>query len=53
MLEAGPWLVSRDDAENWAEILRNLGYKAHIERMNGELSGGADDALTNALSGMA
>ena len=53
ILEAGPWLVSRDDAEAWAEILRDLGYKAHIERiMNGELSGGHDDFVA-ALAGMA
>lgn len=54
ILEAGPWLVSRDSAENWAEILRDLGYKAHVERMNGELSGGsADDGFAAALAGMA
>jgi hypothetical protein len=54
ILEAGPWLVSRADAENWAEILRNLGYKAHVERMNGELSGGgSDDGFAAALAGMA
>jgi hypothetical protein len=46
--------VSRDDAENWAEILRSLGYKAHVERMDGEISGGgADDDFANALAGMA
>ncbi len=54
ILEAGPWLVSRNDAENWAEILRDLGYKAHVERMNGELAGGgADDGFAAALAGMA
>ncbi len=53
-LEAGPWLVSREVAENWAEILRDLGYKAHVERMHGELSGGgADDGFAAALAGMA
>ena len=54
ILEAGPWLVSRDVAENWAEILRDLRYKAHVERMQGELSGGGADAdFANALAGMA
>ncbi len=54
ILEAGPWLVFRDTAENWAEILRDLGYKAHVERMNGELAGGgADDGFAAALAGMA
>ena len=53
ILEAGPWLVSREDAENWAEILRDLGYKAHVERMHGELSGGgADNDFANALANM-
>ena len=54
LLETGPWLVSKEDAENWAEILRDLGYKAHVERMDGEFSGGqSDNALANALSSMA
>ena len=54
LLEAGPWLMSRVDAENWAEILRDLGYKAHVERMNGDLSGGSsDDDFASALAGMA
>ncbi len=54
LLEAGPWLVAREDAENWAEILRSVGYKAHVERMNGELSGAhSDTALADALSSMA
>ncbi len=53
ILEAGPWLASRDDAENWAEILQGLGYKAHVERMNGELAGGTDDGFAAALAGMA
>jgi len=55
LLEAGPWLIAKEDAESWAEILRNLGYKAHIERMNGAaLSGGqSDNALADALSSMA
>lgn len=54
LLEAGPWLMSRDDAENWAEILRDLGYKAYVERMNGDLAGGSsDDDFASALAGMA
>lgn len=54
LLEAGPWLMSREDAENWAEILRDMGYKAHVQRMSGDLSGGsADDDFASALAGMA
>jgi len=53
ILEAGPWLTSKDDAENWAEILRDLGYKVHVERMSGEISGQPDDGLAAALAGMA
>ena len=54
IIEAGPWHVSIDDAENWAEILRDLGYKAHIERMGSAISGGpSDDDLAHALAGMA
>jgi len=53
-LEPGPWLVSKDDAESWAEILRNLGYKAYVERMSGSIAGGgSDDGLANALASMA
>jgi len=54
ILEPGPWLVSKDDAEHWAEILRTMGYKAHVERMNGDISGGqSDNALASALASMA
>lgn len=54
ILEAGPWHATKEDAEHWAEVLRAIGYKVHVERMNGELGGGpADDALAHALSSMA
>ena len=54
ILEAGPWLVSHDDAERWAEILKDLGYKVHVERMHGELGGGGgDDGFASALASMA
>lgn len=55
IVEAGPWLTSKGDAENWAEILRDLGYKAHIERMNGGMSDDeqSNDDFANALAGMA
>jgi len=55
ILETGPWLVSKDDAEYWADILRTMGYKTHVERMNGDISGGGQstDALASALASMA
>lgn len=54
ILEAGPWHVSPDTAENWAEILRSLGYKAHVERMNGSIIGHSEDmSLGDALASMA
>jgi hypothetical protein len=32
----------------------SLGYKAHVERMHGELSGGgSDDSFAKAMSSMA
>ena len=53
ILEAGPWHVSPDVAENWAEILRGLGYIAHVERMNGSITGHKDMSLDDALASMA
>lgn len=54
IVEAGPWHVSLSDAENWAAILRHLGYNAHVEGLHGALYGAhADDDLMDALSSMA
>jgi hypothetical protein len=36
--EYGPWLRSKDDAENWAMIFHGLGYIVQLENMRGDLS---------------
>jgi hypothetical protein len=52
--EKGPWHVAQRDAEHWAGIFRDLGYKAHLEKMHGSISGGGDDRSPHgALSSMA
>lgn len=54
IVEAGPWHASRSNAENWAEILRYMGYSAQVESIHGNIPGGSDDDdLRKALSGMA
>ena len=56
LLEAGPWHKAENVAEEWAEILRGLGYRVKVERMKGEVSGGGgqgDDELRDALASMA
>lgn len=40
IVEAGPWLVSEAEAQNWAAILRNFGYVTHVERLQGTITGG-------------
>ncbi len=55
--EVGPWLDSPDDAENWADLLRHMGYISEVEAMRGHISGSAiggdDKELHDALSSMA
>lgn len=53
IVEAGPWHMSRSDAENWADILRYMGYNVHVESLHSPFSGGGDDDLMDALSSMA
>lgn len=56
IVESGPWHVSRNDAEHWADILRQLGYHARVESQHALLDndGAADnDDLHNALMNMA
>lgn len=54
IVEAGPWLVSHDDAENWASQLREMGYQAKVDSINGGIAGGGDNFdLQNALASMA
>jgi len=54
IIEAGPWLTSKEDADSWAEILHAMGYVTRVERMHGTLTGGSsDDDFANALASMA
>lgn len=39
VVEFGPWL-SRYEAEEWAELLRALGYHVDVEGMQGRVIGG-------------
>ena len=59
ILEPGPWLATQSEADYWAELLREMGYKTKVERLHGEISGGTpsgsdhDTALSDALASMA
>lgn len=50
IVEAGPWHASRHTAEQWAEILRSLGYVVRIEAMAGAPLETGEDG--NTASGM-
>lgn len=52
VVEAGPWLVSYQEAEAWADELRRMGYIAQVEGMRGSLDGDGFD-LQDALANMA
>lgn len=54
IVDPGPWLVSRDDADNWASILRHLGYQTEVESQGGAaLRQEGDREFAHALSSMA
>lgn len=54
IIDSGPWHISREDAENWASILRHLGYAATIETQGGKiLEAHEHDDLKEALASMA
>lgn len=55
VIERGPWHDSRETAENWAEILNQLGYQTRLESQRGPIADHADDqhALADALASMA
>jgi len=54
LVEPGPWHVSLNDAERWAEILENCGYHTEIETQRGSAASADDhDLLRSALSSMA
>ncbi|WP_306603614.1 hypothetical protein [Azonexus sp.] len=57
VVERGPWHTSREMAENWADIMREHGYVAHVETQNGMIDAGAltndNSDLMDALASMA
>jgi hypothetical protein len=56
IIEKGPWHMSRDTAEDWADTLRDCGYHTEVESQLGLLGAPAEDddnALRDALAGMA
>lgn len=55
IVERGPWHASRQTAEYWADVMRQLGYIALVETQQGIGSGSDDDhsALADALASMA
>ncbi|QRM19969.1 hypothetical protein GBK02_11425 [Dechloromonas sp. TW-R-39-2] len=54
IVEAGPWHNKREDAEYWAELLRNVGYSVEVDAQHGLVAdSGGNDELMDALSSMA
>lgn len=55
VVERGPWHETRQQAEQWADLLREHGYETWVENQNGLSSLPADDnhALADALASMA
>lgn len=41
IVERGPWLASRAEAEAWADALRRIGYHAEVEDGSNRPTGGA------------
>ena len=54
ILEKGPWLPSRQEADHWVGTLCNLGYKAYVEGHGGDIAAGSpDEDFAEALKNMA
>lgn len=56
IVERGPWHTSRQTAEYWADVMRQLGYIALVESQQGGGASNSDDdhaALADALASMA
>ncbi|GBG03675.1 hypothetical protein AZSI13_30020 [Azospira sp. I13] len=50
MVDAGPWLASQDDAADWAERFRRVGYQVSIETMANHIQAGGENlGLQDAL----
>ena len=39
VLDRGPWLMSQNEVEFWADFLRSVGYKVMVEKLQGNVSG--------------
>ncbi len=52
IVERGPWHPARQDAEHWAELLRQSGYVVSIESQRGHVAEDNSD-LASALASMA
>ena len=52
IVEPGPWHPARKDAELWADLLSNAGYRVEIESQHGRIDSDNSD-LAAALSSMA
>ena len=37
ILEPGPWFSSQQVADHWAEVLRSVGYRVIVEKLEGTL----------------
>lgn len=37
ILETGPWLKSKSEAEFWAGFLRSIGYHVRVEELDGQV----------------
>lgn len=58
VIERGPWHATQKIADDWAQILRSLGYAVFVEAQNGMVDagggeGGSNDDLMAALASMA
>ncbi|HEX6733890.1 MAG TPA: hypothetical protein VF096_03680 [Azonexus sp.] len=53
VVERGPWLPARQEAEFWAEQLRAVGYVVAVESQHGAFGGGQHDELAAAMASMA
>lgn len=55
IVDRGPWLPTRPEAEGWAQALRQIGYSVRVESKDGEggEGGGGNAELMAALGSMA
>ncbi|MBL8448825.1 MAG: hypothetical protein JNM32_02755 [Dechloromonas sp.] len=54
VIEHGPWHPTRQEAQRWADLLAQSGYRVDIESRGAEEGGGTSNAdLAQALASMA